>query len=88
MASLNDQRVRGYVAPASTATAMTKGSTYPAGRALLIDCTATGTVIANLADGTSTITINVQAAGQLEFNWSVIGISNSSTATATFYNLY
>lgn len=84
-----DQRARSYPAPASAATAITAGATvYSPGRALLISCTVSGTVIATLADGVSILTVTLPAAGIYEFNWAVTNVSASSTATATYYNLY
>lgn len=82
-----DQRTLRDTSPYGTATAMTVGTVYPAGRAVIISCTVTGNIVVKLADG-STMTLAVPV-GLLEFTWASIGIVTSgTTATATYYNLY
>lgn len=85
----SDQRAFTYPAPAGTSATLTPGATvYRPGRALLISATVSGTVIATLSDGTSILTVTLPSAGIYEFNWAVTNVSASSTATATYYNLY
>lgn len=88
--AVGDQRTLRDTGPAGKATAMTVGTTYPQGRALLISCTVAGNVVVTLADTTGdNITVALPSAGIYEFNWAVIKIVTSGTsATATYYNLY
>jgi hypothetical protein len=72
-------------APTGTVVAMTASATYNAGRAVLIDCTATGTFIPVFADGTSA-TIHLQANTVYEFNWSIISWAGGQTGNV--YNEY
>lgn len=83
-----DQRATSYPAPAGDGAALTPGATvYKPGRALLISATVSGTVVATLASG-FVVTVTIPSAGIYEFNWAVTNISNTSGATATYYNLY
>lgn len=61
------------------------GAAIQGGRAVLIDCTVTGTFIPVFANG-STATIHLQANTVYEFNWSII--SWSGTQTGAVYNEY
>ncbi len=66
--------------------AMTSGTTYAAGRAVLINCTVTGTFIPVFTRDGSTVTINLQANTVYEFNWAIT--SWSGTQTGAVYNEY
>lgn len=85
-----DQRAMRDTGPAGSATAMTVGTVYQQGRALLIvvGASGAGNVVVQFPDST-TLTIAVANATTYEFNWSIIEIvSSGTTATATYYNLY
>lgn len=85
-----DQRSGRDTAPAGSAATISKSDTvkFQQARAILIDCTATGTVKSGFPDG-STVTITLPAAGVYEFNWAVNQVyATGTTATATLYALY
>lgn len=81
-----DQRALRDGGPASACVAMTSGTTYTQGRAFLINCTVAGTVTLTFPDA-STMTLNLAAAGQYEWNYAIIKVTTGN-ATATYYNLY
>lgn len=85
-----DQRTMRDSGPAGSAATISTSDTVKVqqGRALLIDCTALGTVKVGFPDG-STLTVHVPAAGIYEFNWAVNQVyATGTSATATYYNLY
>lgn len=85
-----DQRTLRDTGPAGKAVAMSVGTLYQQGRALLISCTVSGNVVIQLADTTGdNITVALPSAGVYEFNWAATKIVTSgTTATATYFNLY
>ena len=73
----------GGSAPYTSATPMTVGTVYAAGRGVMINCTVAGNVSVQLSSGSIVIPVNV-GVNTLD-NYAVTGINSSgTTATATY----
>jgi len=75
------------VGPSLSAEQIVDDVAIEAGRAILVNCTGTGTFIYTLVNG-GTITLNLTAGNIYEFNDAVVGVSSSGTATYTAWNKY
>lgn len=85
-----DQRTLRDTGPAGSAAVISPSDSVKViqGRAILMDCTALGTVKVGFPDA-STMTVHLPAAGVYEFNWAIVQVwSTGTSATATYYNLY
>ena len=71
--------------PAQGAEPMSAGVRVRPGRAVLIDCTGSGTMTFTFFDDT-TATINVQPSTLYQFNWAAV--QYTTTGTVTVYKLY
>lgn len=83
---VGDSRTLRDTGPAGDCLAMTSGTSYQQGRAILISCTVAGTVTFTFPT-TNTMVVTLPAAGVYEFNFAVTKVT-TGTATATYYNLY
>lgn len=80
-----DQRTLRDAGPAGDARVLVSTVAQKQGRAVLIDCTASGTITLVFPTGNSII-LHLPAAGVYEFNWAIVSFTQGA-GTYTVYNL-